>query len=80
MSDYTNKEISNIFGDCNVSLERIEKWAEASRAERKFKWVGLTDDEVFDLADENLYNGGKSYGILSFYRAIEAKLKEQNNG
>jgi hypothetical protein len=41
-------------------------------------WVGLTDDEVFDLADENLYNGGKNYGILSFYKAIEAKLWEKN--
>jgi hypothetical protein len=42
------------------------------------QWVGLTDDEVFDLADENLYNGGKNYGILSFYKAIEAKLWEKN--
>ena len=42
------------------------------------QWVGLTDDEVYDLADEHLYNGGKNYGILSFYKAIEAKLKEKN--
>ena len=42
------------------------------------QWVGLTDDEVYDLADEHLYNGGKNYRILSFYKAIEAKLKEKN--
>ena len=49
------------------------------------EWVGLTEDEVFDLADENLYNGGKNYGslsfnygVLSFYKDIEAKLREKN--
>lgn len=42
------------------------------------EWVGLTDDEVYDLADEHLYSGGKNYGIISFYKAIEAKLKEKN--
>ena len=41
------------------------------------EWVGLPDMEVYDLADEHLY-GGKNYGILSFYKAIEAKLKEKN--
>jgi hypothetical protein len=56
-------------------------------AQPRKEWVGLTEDEVFDLADENLYNGGKNYGslsfnygVLSFYKDIEAKLKEQNNG
>ena len=46
-------------------------------AGHKREWVGLPDMEVYDLADEHLY-GGKNYGILSFYRAIEAKLKEKN--
>jgi hypothetical protein len=41
------------------------------------QWVGLTDQQVFDLADKHLY-GGENYGILSFYKAIEAKLKEKN--
>jgi hypothetical protein len=45
---------------------------------RKREWVGLTDDEVFEFADTNLYEGGKNYGILSFGKAIEAKLKEKN--
>ena len=43
----------------------------------KKEWVGLPDMQVFELADEHLY-GGKNYGILSFYKAIEAKLKEKN--
>ncbi|NBP70608.1 MAG: hypothetical protein EBR30_29380 [Cytophagia bacterium] len=41
------------------------------------QWVGLPDMQVFELADEHLY-GGKNYGILSFYQAIEAKLKQKN--
>jgi len=44
----------------------------------KQRWVGLVDMEVYDLADEHLYSGGKNYGILSFYGAIEAALKEKN--
>lgn len=31
----------------------------------------LTDEAVLDIADYYLYNGGKSYGILKFARAIE---------
>ena len=42
------------------------------------EWVGLTDDEVFEFADTNLYEGGKNYGILSFGKAIEQALKDKN--
>lgn len=47
-------------------------------AEKPAAWVGLPDMLVYDLADTHLY-GGKNYGILSFYRAIEAKLKAKNS-
>jgi hypothetical protein len=40
--------------------------------------VSLTDDEVFELADTNLYDGGKNYGVLAFAKAIEQALKEKN--
>jgi hypothetical protein len=43
-------------------------------------WVGLTDEEIYDYADEFLYQHGSNYGIRSFGKAIEAKLKEKNNG
>ncbi len=39
------------------------------------KWVGLTDDEVFDIY--------KQFDLLqygSFAKALEAKLKEKNHG
>ena len=39
------------------------------------EWVSLTDDELRELAKQNV---GKPNGILA--RAIEAKLKEKNNG
>ena len=44
------------------------------------RWVSLTDDEVFELADTNLYEGGKNFGVLSFAKAIEQALKEKNHG
>jgi hypothetical protein len=34
-------------------------------------WVGLTDEEVVQCQQGNIYH---------FYRCIEAKLKEKNNG
>jgi hypothetical protein len=44
------------------------------------QWVGLTDDAVFELADTNLYDGGKNYGVLAFAKAIEQALREKNHG
>ena len=44
-------------------------------APRKREWVGLTDDDVFELADTNLYDG-----VLAFAKAIEQALKEKNDG
>jgi hypothetical protein len=44
------------------------------------QWVGLTDDVVFELADTNLYEGGKNFGVLAFAKAIEQALKEKNHG
>ena len=42
------------------------------------QWVGLTDDAVFELADTNLYDGGKNYGAPAFAKSIEQALKEKN--
>ncbi len=39
------------------------------------EWVGLTDDEVF-----NIYKQFDTLQYKSFAKAIEAKLKEKNNG
>jgi len=44
----------------------------------KREWVGLTDEEIYDYADKFLYQHGSNYGIKSFGKAIEAKLKQKN--
>jgi len=57
---------------CKTDLARVGEvgvWGE---------WVGLTDDAVFELADTNLYDGGKNFGVLAFAKAIEQALKEKN--
>ena len=43
------------------------------------QWVGLTDEEILDLADEHLYNGGKARDFIYHAHDIEAKLKEKNH-
>jgi hypothetical protein len=46
-------------------------------------WVGLTDEDVYPLANEHLHYQPESYevsGIYNLARAIEARLKEKNNG
>ncbi len=60
------------YGQCEFDDPSIQLLYTAPR-----QWVGLTDQQVLDLADEHLY-GGKNYRILDFYKAIEAKLKEKN--
>lgn len=66
-------------------VEKIRAGAVTMRPERvdetaKFghEWVGLTDEEIYDYADKFLYQHGSNYGIRSFGKAIEAKLKEKN--
>jgi len=44
----------------------------------KREWVGLTAEEIYDYADKFLYQHGSNYGIRSFGKAVEAKLKEKN--
>ena len=53
---------------------RVSKFIAASMRE----WVGLTDEEMRVLLDEELYN--KHANWLAVCRSIEAKLKDKNNG
>ena len=52
-------------------------WKQAEERQKR-EWVGLTDEEIYDYADKFLYQHGSNYGIKSFGKAIEAKLKEKN--
>jgi hypothetical protein len=60
--------------------EEIDELRQAIEQAETREWVGLTDDDVFELADTNLYDGGKNYGVLAFAKAIEQALKEKNHG
>ena len=68
----TIKDIAQQTGYDKGHVSRLRK--EATKKE----WVLLTDEEVFELADTNLYDGGKNYGVLAFAKAIEQALKEKN--
>ncbi len=48
-----------------------EKWQPLYTTPQKKEWVGLTDEEVHTIIRDT---------PLSIFRAIEAKLKEKNNG
>ena len=64
------------FGRWNFQLDRLVSFALAMSEKnvRVYdKWVGLTDDEVF-----NIYKQFDSLQYKSFAKAIEAKLKEKN--
>ena len=43
--------------------------------EGKREWVGLTDEEIWDISVDNQRKGG---GFWGYPRALEAKLKEKN--
>ena len=68
----TIKNIAQQTGYDKGHVSRLRK--EATKKE----WVSLTDDAVFELADTNLYDGGKNFGVLAFAKAIEQALKEKN--
>jgi hypothetical protein len=45
------------------------------------QWVGLTDEEVYPLANEHLHHQTEGYevsGVYNLARAIEYKLREKN--
>lgn len=46
------------------------------------KWIGLTNKEIREFADEHLFYQPEGYevsGIFNLSRAIEAKLREKNS-
>jgi hypothetical protein len=43
------------------------------------EWVGLTDGEIYDIREDFTYND-EDFNEVGFAKAIEAKLKEVNNG
>jgi hypothetical protein len=56
--------------DAWADVPDATKWVDELRGETEREWVGLTDAEINEWAPE----------IHGMIRAIEAKLKEKNNG
>jgi len=46
-----------------------------ARKKAKRQWVGLTDEEYIHITDTVFHQGR---GLVAYYLAIEAKLKEKN--
>ena len=73
----TEKRIEELYSFWVVDCQDIIGFARAvERASRN--WVGLTDEEITEMAATPAAIPG-SY-VFSFALAIEAKLKEKNNG
>ena len=48
----------------------------AALAQTERTWVGLTDEEYTHITDTVFHTG---QGLVAYYKAIEAKLKDKNN-
>jgi len=77
----TDRELLQQALDALISVWNMDKTTKqvetiqaikARLAQQNKEWVGLTDDEIDSIAV------GDDHEILTFARAIEAKLKEKN--
>ncbi len=67
------------YGQCNSCGERWELGtASTCKCPMPDRWVGLTEEEMHSLADK--YKEPLLFRFAEFARAVEAKLKEKNNG
>ena len=55
--------------DCQCAID-------AALAQPQRTWVGLTDEEYTHITDTVFHTG---QGLVAYYKAIEARLKEKNN-
>jgi hypothetical protein len=69
--------------NCEYHRQRAQRWREEAYRQAghplpEREWIGLTDEEIIEHQDcvPNSY----SLDLIEFAQAIEAKLKEKNNG
>jgi hypothetical protein len=68
-----NLKVGNIYVNYDIQEALIKLVKKTLDGERKKKeWQGLTDEEMWDVC--------KNLKTVNLYPAIEAKLKEKNNG
>ena len=58
-----------------VTQTLCNSWVDTTPPQRT--WVGLTDEEYIHITDSVYHQG---HGLVAYYKAIEAKLKEKNCG
>ena len=61
--------------------ELAEHFIKHTRPQPKREWVGLTDEEIVAINDQHYNIAFRDFDAdVAIARAIEAKLKEKNNG
>ena len=65
--------------NCEYHRQRAQRWRDeayklSGHPLPEREWVGLTGEEIDQIC------GDVGYGYIDVARAIEAKLKEKNNG
>jgi hypothetical protein len=79
-----------VIKDCNDALDVFQKLTDSAELNsvpngwvKKKEWVGLTDEEILQTAQKRHArinnNIGNDLLLISFYKAVEAKLKEKND-
>ena len=69
--------------NCEYHRKRAQLWREEAYKQAGHPlpergWVGLTDEEI--LKNQDIVENSYSLDLIEFAKAIEAKLKEKNNG
>ena len=72
-ADFSKNTITIVMQCDDYKVSAGTHWLSTAPPQRT--WVGLTDEE-----QQELYDQWQGDGWGSFYQAIEAKLKEKNNG
>lgn len=65
------------FGDCPCPTH-VEGDVRIEVKEER-EWVGLTDEEIHEVASKKWWDWEDAFDIEGFSRALEAKLKDKNN-
>ena len=78
-ADWRNMVVANLMRHANIDKDfarRLAHFYQSSAPQRQ--WVGLTDEQIGEIAVKSQEGVSPHDDTLRFARAIEAKLKEKN--
>jgi hypothetical protein len=78
MAEYTFQTYAAYKTDGEMKIGVVPAMKEGKDFTISKPWVGLTDEEISEVLGSDIHL--EQSGELRFIRAIEAKLKEKNNG